>query len=210
MGSLFITFEGVDGSGKSEQALRLYDYLRGLPGAPEVVMTRDPGGTRISEKIRGIILDSENREMADITENLLYAAARAQLVKEVIAPALERGAIVVCDRFLDSGVAYQSAARGLEVETVLQINSFAVKNFKPNLTFLLDIDPEKGLARKKRQQNPDRLEFEKLEFFKRVRESYLETARKNPDRVILIDANKSIEEIHDNIAKTIQKVLVMY
>lgn len=181
----FITFEGVDGSGKSTQASLLVERLR--QEGREVVALREPGGTPISEKIRALLLDPENAEMADECELLLYEASRAQLVREIIEPALLRGAIVVCDRFYDSTHAYQHGGRGLSDALVSRANELGCCGLSPDVTLVLDIDPAAALARAT-AQGADRLEAEGLAFQQRVRKDYLALAKADPARVRVIDA----------------------
>lgn len=181
----FITLEGVDGSGKSTQASLLVERLR--EQRREVVALREPGGTPISEKIRALLLDPENAEMADECELLLYEASRAQLVREVIEPALLRGAIVVCDRFYDSTHAYQHGGRGLSDALVSRANELGCCGLSPDVTLVLDIDPAAALARAT-AQGADRLEAEGLAFQQRVRKDYLALAQADPARVRVIDA----------------------
>lgn len=181
----FITLEGVDGSGKSTQASLLVERLR--EQRREVVALREPGGTPVSEKIRALLLDPENAEMADECELLLYEASRAQLVREVIEPALLRGAIVVCDRFYDSTHAYQHGGRGLSDALVSRANELGCCGLSPDVTLVLDIDPAAALARAT-AQGADRLEAEGLAFQQRVRKDYLALAKADPARVRVIDA----------------------
>lgn len=181
----FITLEGVDGSGKSTQASLLVERL--CQEGREVVALREPGGTPISEKIRALLLDPENAEMADECELLLYEASRAQLVREVIEPALLRGAIVVCDRFYDSTHAYQHGGRGLSDALVSRANELGCCGLSPDVTLVLDIDPAAALARAT-AQGADRLEAEGLAFQQRVRKDYLALAKADPARVRVIDA----------------------
>lgn len=181
----FITLEGVDGSGKSTQASLLVERL--CEQCREVVALREPGGTPISEKIRALLLDPENAEMADECELLLYEASRAQLVREVIEPALLRGAIVVCDRFYDSTHAYQHGGRGLSDALVSRANELGCCGLSPDVTLVLDIDPVAALARAT-AQGADRLEAEGLAFQQRVRKDYLALAKADPARVRVIDA----------------------
>lgn len=181
----FITLEGVDGSGKSTQASLLVERLR--EQRREVVALREPGGTPISEKIRALLLDPENAEMADECELLLYEASRAQLVREVIEPALLRGAIVVCDRFYDSTHAYQHGGRGLSDALVSRANELGCCGLSPDVTLVLDIDPAAALARAT-VQGADRLEAEGLAFQQRVRKDYLALAKADPARVCVVDA----------------------
>lgn len=181
----FITLEGGDGSGKSTQASLLVERLR--EQRREVVALREPGGTPISEKIRALLLDPENAEMADECELLLYEASRAQLVREVIEPALLRGAIVVCDRFYDSTHAYQHGGRGLSDALVSRANELGCCGLSPDVTLVLDIDPAAALARAT-ARGADRLEAEGLAFQQRVRKDYLALAKADPARVRVIDA----------------------
>ena len=199
---LFITVEGPDGSGKSTQINKIKEYFeeKGI----RVLLTREPGGTAISEKIREIILDKNNKEMDDMTETLLYAASRAQLVAQVIKPALERGETVNCDRFLDSSVAYQGYGRGLG-DSVKVINEYAVCGCMPDLTLLMKVDPEASRNRIKPAEY-DRLEQEKMDFHRRVYEGYL-ALEKTESRIIGIDAARSIDEIAADILSHVQRVL---
>ncbi len=189
----FITFEGSDGCGKSTQA-RLAAKWLAMSGY-EVVTTREPGGCMISERIREILLDVKSAGMSNECEALLYAAARAQHVSEVIAPALRRGAIVVCDRFVDSSVAYQGGGRNLGRELVERINEPAIGGYMPDLTLMYNLPPMKAMHRRLSASQPDRLELEKQAFVERVYETYLEIAAAHPERVTLIDGDRSIEEI---------------
>ena len=159
MSGIFITMEGPDGSGKSTQIELLKDYLS--EKGYDIIVTREPGGTQISEKIRQIILDKENEKMSDMTELMLYVAARAQLVDEVIKPALDKNQVVISDRFVDSSAVYQGIARGLGTKLVYEMNQYAISRM-PDITFLLDLDAKEGIKRKKHQAALDRLELEKL------------------------------------------------
>ncbi|AOT70290.1 dTMP kinase [Geosporobacter ferrireducens] len=203
MGGLFITIEGPDGSGKSTQIKKLAEYLEQKGHA--VILTREPGGTKISEKIREIILDKENMEMDPVTEALLYAASRAQHVAEVIQPALESGKTVICDRFVDSSIVYQGIGRGLGIEAVENVNRIAVKNILPKITFLFQLCPEIGLERKTEQGEKDRLEQETLDFHQKVFEGYQGLKALYPQRIVVVDASRSIEEIHKDIILAIEK-----
>lgn len=205
MKGLFISMEGPDGSGKSTQIDLLKKYFndKGI----ECIITREPGGTNISEKVRGIILDKNNSEMDYMTELLLYASARAQLVAEVIIPALNEGKCVISDRFVDSSAVYQGIARGLGIETVYEVNKYATRGRFPDKTFLLDLPAEAGIARKKKQAELDRLESEKLEFHQRVAEGYREMAARYPERIVKLDATKTVEEIHEAIISVIEELM---
>lgn len=195
----FITFEGVEGSGKSSVARVILE--RFLQAGIDCVITREPGGNKISEKIREMLLDPGNTSISPRTELLLYVASRAQLVGEVIGPALEKGTSVLCDRFMDASVAYQGWARALGEETVEGLNTFAVAGAVPDRTYLLDLEVgagfERGPDRREAEgsRNRDRLELEKRDFHEKVREGYLRIASREPDRVVVIDASQSIEEV---------------
>ena len=199
---LFISIEGPDGSGKSTQieVLRKYFEKQGI----DVLLTREPGGTPISEKIREIILDKNNMEMDDMTEALLYAASRAQHVAEVIKPALAAGKIVICDRFIDSSIAYQGYGRELG-DCVRVINEYAVRGCMPDMTFLMKIDPKVGKERISESEQ-DRLEQEKLDFHRRVFDGYIEMEERF-DRIIGIDAERSIDEISADIISHIERII---
>ncbi|MEY8369519.1 dTMP kinase [Anaerovoracaceae bacterium 42-11] len=200
---LFITLEGPDGSGKSTQIefLKAYFQERNLP----CVFTREPGGTAIGEKLRNIILDKENQEMCDMAEALLYAAARAQHVQQLIRPALEAGKIVVCDRFIDSSIAYQGYGRNLG-DVVRIINELAVDGCMPDVTFLMELSPEIGKSRIS-EDNQDRLEQEKLEFHDKVYAGYKEIAKFYPSRFVEIDAGREKEIIRDIMFSHLDKIL---
>ena len=199
----FITFEGGDGSGKSTQIDILKDRLE--KSGYDVILTREPGGTQISERVRDIILDKDNTEMDSMTEALLYAAARAQLVRQVIEPALNDKMIVICDRFVDSSIAYQAYGRGLG-DSVGIINSFAVGNCIPDVTFFLKVDPSVGSSRISEREQ-DRIEQESDEFHRKVYNGYIELEKKFPERIIGIDACRSIEEIAAEIAYKVDNMI---
>lgn len=191
----FITLEGVDGCGKSTQARLLTAALRNA--GHEVLHLREPGGVKISEKIRALLLDPENGEMGDVCELLLYEAARAQLVHELVAPALAAGATVVCDRFYDSTTAYQGYADGLDLRMVAQANALAVNGCRPDLTLAFDIDPETAYARRAdRSEGEDRLEAKGLAFQRKVAEGFRAIAAAEPARVKLIDASEDIAHVY--------------
>ncbi len=209
---MFITLEGCEGSGKTTQSTLLAKVLQ--KEGFEVVHTHEPGGTRISQQIRKILLDPENVGMTVLTELLLYLAVRAQHIKEVIKPALEEGKIVICDRFIDATLAYQGYGRGLDKNLIQGLNSLVIEDVKPELTFILDIDPAQGLKRAinihkdiSSEGMGDRLEQEKLEFHQRVREGYFEIARQEPQRVKIINQGKSIEEIHQILCGYVHEIL---
>ncbi len=205
MEGIFITIEGGDGSGKSTQIDLLMTYFD--QNGYEVLLTREPGGTVISEKIREIILNKDHMEMADMTEALLYAAARAQHVQEFIIPNVKKGKVVICDRYVDSSVVYQGYARGLGIDEVEQINHYATLGLTPNMTILLDLPPEIGLARKKNQQALDRLELASDNFHMKVSEGYRILAERHKDRILSVDATQTIEEIHQVIVTAIKKII---
>ncbi|HJC51725.1 MAG TPA: dTMP kinase [Candidatus Anaerostipes avistercoris] len=202
---LFITMEGPDGSGKSTQIELLRDYLSGK--GYDIIICREPGGTKISEAIRQVILNKDFTEMGNMTEMLLYAAARAQLVEEVIRPALENDKIVICDRFVESSAVYQGIARGMGIELVYEINQYAIGDTMPDLTIMIDIDAGTGISRKKKQAELDRMERETMEFHQRVVEGYRKIAVQYPERILKIDGSGSIEDIHGQIAAAVDKII---
>lgn len=197
MRGIFITFEGPDGAGKSTQIKKMTAYLRDkrLP----YVLTREPGGTLLGDQIRTVVLDPEMGEVDKRAETLLYLASRAQHVSELIRPALDNGKIVICDRFSDSTLAYQGIARGLGMEEMAELDSFATGGLKPDLTFLLDGDPQSLEERRSRRRHVDRMEQEKGDFQGKVRAGFLELYEKNPERIHKIDALEPKEQIHYNI-----------
>ncbi|CCV65292.1 Thymidylate kinase (dTMP kinase) [Paracholeplasma brassicae] len=200
---MFITFEGGEGSGKTTLIAALRSYLEEMNLS--VVTTREPGGSRIAEKIRKVILDIENTDMTPRTEALLYAASRVQHLDEVVIPALNANQVVLCDRYLDSSLAYQGYARGLGFESVLKINTYAL-DYLPNLTFYIDLDPNIGLERiKNRSQN--RLDKEQLAFHLKVREGYLKLAELYKDRISVINGNQPIEDIIKEVLAKIKEVI---
>lgn len=205
---IFITFEGIDGCGKSTQLSLLREYLesRGM----DIVLVREPGGTAVGEKIREILLDRKNDTMVSTAEILLYEAARAQITEEVIRPALLQGKAVICDRFFDSASAYQGHARGLGMELVGELNKIATGGLEPDITFLLDILPREALLRRKvRGEAEDRLEALGLSFQEKVREGYLALASGSSGngRIRIIDASCSMQEIADEIRRNIDAFL---
>lgn len=200
---LFITMEGPDGSGKSTQIEAIKNYLESR--GEKVIVTREPGGTQISEKIRDLLLDRENSEMDPMAEALLYAAARAQHVAQVIRPALQDNVHVVCDRFIDSSIAYQGFGRGLG-DCVSIINAYAVKECVPDITFFMKLNPEIGKSRI-RKSDEDRIEMEKLDFHNRVFAGYEALETEYPDRIVGIDATGNIEEISTEIISCLERLL---
>ncbi len=195
--------EGPDGSGKTTQIDLLKKYLehRGY----DIVIAREPGGTTIGEAIREIILNPDYKEMGHMTELLLYASARAQLVNQVIKPALAEGKAVICDRFVESSAVYQGIGRGLGVDTVYEVNNFALGDVKPKLTIFMDLDAEDGIKRKKKQAELDRMEQEDLSFHKRVVEGYRQLAKLYPERIVPINATLPIDEIHSMIVQEVEQ-----
>ena len=192
---MFVTIEGPEGSGKSSVTKEVVKLLE--KDGEQIVLTREPGGTPIAEQIRNVILDKANTSMDPRTEALLYAASRRQHLVEKVWPAIKEGKIVICDRYLDSSLAYQGGARGLGIDNVLNVNLFATENTWPDLTLLFDIKPEEGLKRiaANASREVNRLDLEKIEFHQKVRESFLYLANKYPERFIIIDASKSREEV---------------
>lgn len=205
MKGIFISIEGADGSGKTTQIQLLKQHFekRGY----DVIVTREPGGTKISEEIRSIILDEKHTNMSYITEMLLYAAARAQLVEQVIAPAKKNGKIIISDRFVDSSAVYQGIARGLGTEMVYNVNRYAIAACEPDITFLLDIDAIEGIGRKKNQKNLDRMEQETMDFHQMVADGYRSLAREHRERIHVIDASWTIEEIQEEILTKLQQIM---
>ncbi|MFO7815690.1 MAG: dTMP kinase [Halanaerobiales bacterium] len=208
MAGFFITFEGIEGSGKSTQIKLLTDKLKELDY--KVVFTKEPGGTEIGEKIRNILLDPIHHRMDDRAEILLYAADRAQHVVETIIPAVEEDKIVISDRYIDSNIAYQGHGRELDMEMVRKINEWVIRNYWPDLTILLDLDVKKGL-RRARDLTPDktgdRLEREVIDFHENVRKGYLKMAEKY-DRFKVIDASRDSEIVHQDILRVIKEELL--
>lgn len=197
----FLSIEGLDGSGKGTQIERLTDAMDRF--GFEVVHSREPGGSPIGEKIREILLDRENTAMSDVTEALLYAASRAQHIREIIRPAVLAGKVILCDRFVDSSVAYQGGGRGLGVDRVLDINAPAVDGMMPMLTVYLDIDHRLSLERRCAASEPDRLEMEADAFHARVEEAYHELIGRNPERFVVVDATQDRDTIAGQIAERV-------
>lgn len=209
----FISFEGIEGSGKSTQSKLLYEALkkRDFP----VVLTFEPGGTKIGDRIREILLGPEHPGIAPDTELFLFSAARYQHMHELIMPSLKKGAVVITDRFIDSTMAYQGAGRGIALKTIESINRIATHGIKPHMTFLLDLPAEIGIERTgqfflwsgaeivARERKVDRLEFEKIAFHRKVRQGYLYLREREPERIILFDAIRPVEELHEEIVKIV-------
>jgi len=194
---LFISFEGIEGTGKTIQSKLLYEHL--IKKGYNVILTEEPGGTKIGLKIRDVLLSVENRGITPVTELLLYNASRAQHVKEVILPALTKGSIVITDRFTDSTIAYQGYGRGIDLELIESLERIVTDGVRPDFTLLLDLDVETGLLRNKGINKTDRLELEDVEFHKRVRNGYLQIAAKEPERIKLVNASEGIREIQGRI-----------
>ena len=201
---LLIALEGPDGSGKSTQIKMLSNYLENK--GYKVLVTREPGGTKISENIRNIILDNNNAEMSSVCEALLYAASRAQLIEEVIKPALEDGTIVLCDRFVYSSIVYQGIARGIGVKEVQCINDIALNGIKADLTLMINVEYEKGLERKSSQRKLDRLESCGDDFHKKVYNGYQQLT-KEVNNIVTIDGNNTLDYVHNKIVNEIESFL---
>lgn len=202
---LFITFEGADGTGKTTQIAKVASWLR--EQGYEVVCTREPGGTKAAERIRELVLDAE-LAISNKTETLLYLAARADHIAQLIRPALEAGKIVLCDRFSDSTFVYQGSGRGVELETLKMLDDFATSNLHPDLTILLDGEPEELAIRRNARGVVDRFELEGLAFQKKIREAFLALAAGEPTRIHIIDAIQSEEKVLNEILADLQRLLV--
>ncbi len=206
---MFITLEGIEGSGKSTQILHIFNFLNKL--GLKCVMTREPGGTRIGRKIRSILLDPESSAMNPAAELLLYTADRVQHIQEIILPMIEGGGIVICDRYFDATLAYQGVARGLDMTLILDLHKLICRNLKPDMTFLLDLAPDTGLPRAWKQlksgsrtDTESRFENETLAFHERVRAGYLAIAEKEPERFRIIDASKSENQVQAQITRVLE------
>jgi dTMP kinase len=207
---MFITFEGIEGSGKTTQTAPVVDFLKGR--GVDCIVTREPGGTAIGRKIRAILMDPENTGLFPATELLLYAADRIQHVREVILPALAAGKTVVCDRFLDSTIVYQGYSRKLDIEMIRRIHGLVMGDLTPDLTFLLDLPPAVGLARAweqitngSRSHAETRFESEQLTFHEAVRAGYLELARREPDRFVVIEAAAKPDDVTARILSELRR-----
>ncbi|MBE0465624.1 MAG: dTMP kinase [Candidatus Desulforudis sp.] len=204
MRGAFIVFEGIDGVGKTTQLFTLFHELRGR--SRKVVLTREPGGTPVGEAIRRVLLDAENQEMTPETEALLYAAARAQFVSKVVRPTLERGEVVLSDRFVDSSLAYQGYGRGLDLEKLAQVNMLATGGLRPDLTILLDMPVVTALGRLEVGRR-DRLELEDTDFYDRVRRGYRRLASADPGRYLVLDADREVEVLAAAVMERVEVVL---
>jgi dTMP kinase len=198
---MFITFEGPDGSGKTSQVANLAEHLRQM--GHSLLVTREPGGTSIGDQIRAILSDLDNIAMQPRTEILLFQASRAQLVEEVIRPHLEQGNLVLCDRFADSTLAYQGYGHGVDLEQLRSLIRFATGGLKPDLTLLFDVDAETGLRRRAKGGDWNRLDAYEVAFHRRVRKGYLELAREEPDRWVMIDAGQPPEKVQEAVRKVV-------
>ena len=200
---LFITLEGVEGVGKTTQIDYVGEVLR--QQGSTVLITREPGGTSVGEAIRNILLNTEDLDICPETELLLMFAARAQHLLRVVRPALERGEIVLCDRFTDASYAYQGGGRKLEVEKIQQLEQWVQDELRPDLTILLDAPVEVGMARAGKRGKPDRIESEALDFFEAVRQEYLRRAREEPERIAIVDASEDYEAVQESIYRLLQE-----
>jgi dTMP kinase len=202
---MFITLEGPEGSGKTSHIPPLVEYLRGKGHV--VFPTREPGGTSIGEQIREVIHDLKNEEMHPRTETLLYQAARAQIVEQVIKPRLNAGEVVISDRYYDSTIAYQGYGHQQDLEQVRALVRYATGGLTPDLTILLDVDIEEGLRRKKKDNEWNRLDAYTVEFHQRVRAGYLEMVRQEPDRWVVVDSGRALDEVQNDLRKVIEEKL---
>ncbi|NOQ17333.1 MAG: dTMP kinase [Methyloprofundus sp.] len=198
----FITLEGGEGCGKSTN-IKFIEQLLKDQGIP-VVLTREPGGTVLAENIRQLLLDKEQEKIAEETELLMMFAARAQHIKHVIQPALEQGTWVLCDRFTDSSYAYQGGGRDMDIAAITWLEDFAQNNIRPDLTLLLDVPVDLGMARAKKRGKLDRFELEKMEFFNKVRDCFLGIAKQQPERVKVVDAAQELSAVQENITQLMQ------
>ncbi len=208
MRGIFISFEGIEGTGKTTQSRMLAGYLRSKGFG--VVETSEPGGTPISLKIREILLSLESRGMDPVAELLLYSAARVQHIKEVILPALERGDIVVTDRFSDSTLAYQGHGRGIDLTLIDSLDAISTGRLKPDITLLLDIDVQTGLRRNREINKNDRLELENISFHEKVRKGFIDLATKDPGRIRLVDCSKSVGAVHKIVVDIVDAFLKVH
>ena len=199
----FVTFEGCDGCGKSTQLKMLSDYLQKENIAH--VFTREPGGSKIAEAIREILLNGKNAEMTDECEALLYAAARMQHLHDKVEPALEEDTLVICDRYVDSSLAYQAYARGLGVEFVEKINAFALEKYSPDVTIFIDLTPEAAFQRKRGADENDRLEQAGMAFHQRVYAGYKELAARYPNRIVCVDGTQSPEGVFADVLRVLRE-----
>ena len=204
---LFIAFEGVEGAGKGTQIGLAEEYLRDQL-SQDVLVTREPGGTELGERIRELLLDPETGKLDARSEALLFAAARAQMVTNVIRPALAEGKVVICDRYVDSSLAYQGWARGLGEQDVLTLNVWATQGLFPDLVILLHLEPERGLLRS--TEAPDRMELEGQDFHAKVADAYLKIAEEHPERFVVVDADNPPSEVFEDVRAALDKALAEY
>ena len=211
---MFITFEGIEGAGKTTQIKRLHAFL--IKKGYDSIITREPGGTKIGGHIRAILLDPKNSDMKPLTELLLYSADRAQHINEIIKPALNKNKIILCDRYFDATMVYQGVTRGINTELVKKLHEIIFNNLKPDITFLLDLSPELGLKRAwkdinngSRQNNETRFENENFDFHEKIRAGYLELAYNEPERFRIIDASKDQDRIYQDIIDFLIKGLTL-
>ena len=205
MRGLFISVEGTDGAGKSTQIELLLNYLKDK--GCDYVFTREPGGTYIGEKIRNIILDNDNEGMTAEAEALLYAASRAQHVREKIIPAVNAGKTVICDRYVDSSIVYQGVGRKIGIQAVKAVNDFATGGFMPDLTLFFDLSAEESVKRRQSTGSLDRIEKESLDFHKSIYDGYIALAEENLGRIKRIDASKTVEEVHREVLKALEGLI---
>lgn len=206
MAGFFITFEGIDFCGKTTQARKLVSYLR--KKGHNVLLLREPGGGKIGEKIRQVLLNKTNSEMTPLTELLLYEAARSQLTERTILPALKEGKAVLCDRYSDSSLAYQGYGRGLERRMIRHVNQIATFKLLPDLTILLDVPVKTSLKRgRKEKRKKDRLEKERFEFHQRIREGFLTIARQNPKRIKVVDGTQNVDKTWHKVKRAVDSFL---
>ncbi|GBE01838.1 thymidylate kinase [bacterium BMS3Bbin06] len=205
MKGLFVTFEGIEGSGKTTIAKRISEHLNGE--GHNAILTREPGGTEIGREIRRLLLDPENSGIHPVTELLLYFADRSEHVRKVISPALKRGDIIICDRFSDSTIAYQGFGRGIDIDMLNDLDRIARDGVKPDLTFVLDLDVRTGLGRNVLINKSDRFEMEEIAFHERVRNGYLRIAEQEPDRIRVIDALQPLDSVWEEIRVIIESYL---
>ncbi|MCH2538758.1 MAG: dTMP kinase [Anaerolineales bacterium] len=202
---MFVTLEGTEGSGKTTQCQMLRQHL--VEKGHDVLLTREPGGTKIGQQVREVLFDQRNHDMTPEAEFLLFSASRAQLVRDVIKPHLTKGGVVVCDRYFDSSLAYQGYGHGLGHDVLREVTRIATGGLRPNLTLLLDLPPEEGLRRRRRQRDQwNRLDAHQLSFHSRVRQGFLELARDEPDRWEVIDASQSTEHIFRSVRELVEEL----
>ena len=201
----FITVEGTEGVGKSTNMAFIESWLK--KSGKELIITREPGGTQLGEKLRNVLLDAKEQSMCDDTELLLMFAARAQHLQEVILPALEAGKWVLCDRFTDSTYAYQGGGRGIDMSRIAQLEQWVQGDRRPDMTIILDLPVDIGLERAGKRSAPDRFELEKHDFFNKVRNTYLSRVKENPERYQVIDASPSVEAVQQAIQSVLEKMV---